>query len=181
MFLELIAIIAAGFGLAGVALTLDFIARKRLPKWIFPASAGAGMLLMAIWLEYSWLDRTAGSFPEGVEVASTNEVRSWYRPWTWVVPLTTRLVAIDRRFDRHHADMPGHVLSQVILAGRWEPTRQFSAVFDCDGRRRADMVDGVGFGDGGRLDNARWVRLSADDPVLRTACGQVPSAPPQED
>jgi len=170
MFLELIAIVAAGFGLAGIVLSLNLLARKRLPKWIIPASAGAGMLLMAIWLEYSWLDRTAGSFPEGVEVASTNEVRSWYRPWTWVVPLTTRLVAIDRRFNREHADMPGQVLAQVLLAGRWEPTRQFSAVFDCERHRRADLVGDVVLNEDGSLENAGWIRLSADDPLLRLAC-----------
>lgn len=170
MFLELIAIIAAGFGLAGIALTLNFILGRRLPKWIFPASAGAGMLLMAIWLEYSWLERTAGSFPEGVEVASTNEVRSWYRPWTWAVPLTTRLVAIDRRFNRAHAGMPGHVMAQVLLAGRWEPTRQFSAVFDCTGHRRTDLLGDVVLNDDGSLGNARWVRLPVDDPLLQMAC-----------
>jgi len=170
MFLELIAIIAAGFGLAGVALTLNFIVGKRLPKWIFPVAAGGGMLLMAVWLEYSWLDRTSGSFPEGVEVASTNQVRSWYRPWTYVVPLTTRLVATDRRFNREHADMPGQVMAQVLLAGRWEPTRQLSAVFDCTGHRRADLVGDVVLDEDGSLDNARWVRLASDDPLLRMAC-----------
>ena len=170
MLLELIAIIAAGFGLAGIALSINFVVGKRLPKWIFPAAAGAGMLLMATWLEYSWFERTAGTFPEGVEVTSTNEIRSWYRPWTYVVPLTTRLIAVDRRFNRRHADMPGHVLSHVILAGRWEPTRQFGAVFDCNGHRRADLLDGVEFDDAGTLHNARWVRLESDDPLLRAAC-----------
>lgn len=170
MFLELIAIVAGGFGLAGIALSLNLLLRKRLPKWIIPASAGAGMLLMAIWLEYSWLDRTSGSFPQGVEVASSNQIRSWYRPWTYVVPLTTRLVAIDRRFNREHAHMPGHVMAQVLLAGRWEPTRQFSAVFDCQNHRRADLVGDALLNDDGSLENLRWVRLSTDDPLLRMAC-----------
>lgn len=170
MFLELIAIIAAGFGLAGIALAFNFAAGRGLPKWIFPASAGAGMLLMAVWLEYSWLERTTESFPEGVEVASTNQIRSWYRPWTYAVPLTTRLVAIDTRFTRRHEQAPGHVLGQVLLAGRWEPTRQFSAVFDCQGHRRADLLEGAVLGDGGEVANARWVRLEADDAAMRVAC-----------
>lgn len=170
MFLELIAIIAAGFGLAGVALTANFIAGRRLPKWIFPASTGAGMLLMAVWLEYSWLERTVESFPEGVEVASTNQLRSWYRPWTYVVPLTTRLVAIDTRFNRRHEEAPGRVLGQVVLAGRWEPTRQFSAVFDCHGHRRADLLGDAVLGEGGVIENARWVQLQEDDAAMRVAC-----------
>lgn len=170
MLLEFIATIAAGFGLAGLALTLDIALRRRLPQWIVPAAAGAGMLLMTIWLEYSWFERTSGTFPDGVEVASTHQVRSWYRPWTYVVPLTNRLIAVDRRFDRRHADAPGQVLTRVILAGRWEPTRQFGVVYDCNGDRRADLLDGVEFAGDGTLPNARWTRLSPDDRVLRTAC-----------
>src|SRR3546814_14487400 len=125
MLLELIAIIAAGFGLAGIALSLNIALRRRLPQWIVPAAAGAGMLLMAVWLEYSWLERTTTAFPDGVEVASTNQVRSWYRPWTYAVPLTNRLIAVDHRFDRRHAGVPDRVLTRVILAGRWEPLRQY--------------------------------------------------------
>ncbi|MBJ6979111.1 hypothetical protein [Luteimonas sp. MC1895] len=171
MLLEFIAIIAAGFGLAGIALSVNIATRRRLPQWIVPAAAGAGMLLMAIWLEYSWLERTTGTFPESVQVASTNQVRSWYRPWTYVVPLTNRLIAVDHRFDRHHADAPGQVLTRVILAGRWEPMRQYGVVFDCTAHRRADLLDQVELGTDGGLENANWLQLSADDPVLRNACG----------
>lgn len=170
MLLELIAIVAAGFALAGIALTLNFLVGKRLPGWVFPAAAGAGMLAMAIWLEYSWLDRATMHMPDAVEVASTNEVRVWYRPWTFVVPQSSRLIAIDHRFDRRNPDWPDQVLTQVLLMGRWEPSRQFGAVFDCAGHRRADLVDQVVFAEDGSLENARWFQLDAEDPVLRAAC-----------
>lgn len=176
MLLEFIAIIAAGFGLSGIALSINIALRRRLPQWIVPAAAGAGMLLMAVWFEYSWLDRTTGTFPDGVEVASTNQVRSWYRPWTYVVPLTNRLIAVDHRFDRRHADAPGQVLTRVILAARWEPMRQYGVVFDCNLDRRADLLDKVELDDGGQLKNANWVQLSADDPVMQVACGSQPHA-----
>src|SRR3546814_15972817 len=100
---------------------LNIALRRRLPQWIVPAAAGAGMLLMAVWLEYSWLERTTTAFPDGVEVASTNQVRSWYRPWTYAVPLTNRLIAVDHCFDRRHAGVPDRVLTRVRPAGRWEP------------------------------------------------------------
>ncbi|MDH7454177.1 hypothetical protein QF205_14015 [Luteimonas composti] len=171
MLLEFIAIIAAGFGLAGLALSLNIALRRRLPQWIVPASAGAGMLLMAIWLEYSWFERTTSTFPDGVEVASTNQARSWYRPWTYVVPLTNRLIAVDHRADRRHPDRPDQVLTRVILAGRWEPTRQFGVVYDCRARRRADLLDEVELDGSGELKNADWLQLPADDRVMRAACG----------
>jgi hypothetical protein len=170
MLLELLAIVAAGFGLGGLFLALNHLVRKRLPGWTIPAAAGAGMLAMAVWLEYSWLDRVTATFPEQVEVASTNQVRSWYRPWTYVVPQTSRLIAIDHRFDRRNQARPDQVLTQVILVGRWEPSRQFGAVFDCQGRRRADLVDEVVFDEDGSPRNARWIELAEDDNLLRAAC-----------
>lgn len=172
MLLELIAIVAAGFGLGGMVLALNFLVRKRLPAWLVPAAAGAGMLAMAVWLEYSWLDRVTSTFPDQVEVASTNEVRVWYRPWTYVVPQTSRLIAIDHRFDRRNAAMPDQVLTQVLLMGRWEPSRQFGAVFDCRGRRRADLIDDVVFEADGSPRNARWIALPQGDSLLEAACGR---------
>lgn len=171
MLLEFIAIIAGGFGLAGLVMTLNFLVGKRLPGWAVPAAAGAGMLAMAIWLEYSWFERVTSSYPEGVEVASTNQTRSWYRPWTFVVPLTNRLIAIDHRASRRNPSHPDMVLTQVVLAGRWEPTRQFGAMFDCTGHRRADLLDQVVFEEDGTLRNASWHALDPADPMLRTACG----------
>ena len=172
MLLELVAIVAAGFGLAGLVLVFNILMRKRLPGWAIPAAAGAGMLAMAVWLEYSWLDRVTATFPDQVEVASTNELRVWYRPWTYVVPQTSRLIAIDHRFDRRNAALPDQVLTQVLLVARWEPSRQFGAVFDCGGRRRADLVDEVVFDESGSPRNARWIALADDDSLLRAACAR---------
>ena len=170
MLREFIAIIAAGFGLAGVTLMLNVLVGKRLPGWVMPAAAGLGMLGMAVWLEYSWLDRVTANYPAEIEVASTNEVRAWYRPWTYVVPQVNRLIAIDHRFDRRNPAHPDQVLTQVLLVGRWEPSRQFGVVFDCARQRRADLVDQVRFAEDGSLANAQWRTLRADDPVLAAAC-----------
>ena len=109
--------------------------------------------------------------PDGVEVASTNQARSWYRPWTYVVPLTNRLIAVDHRADRRHPERPDQVLTRVILAGRWEPTRQFGVVYDCRAHRRADLLDQVELDGSGELKNADWLQLPADDRVMRAACG----------
>lgn len=171
MLLEFVAIIAAGFALAGVALTLNILLRRRLPKWIVPASAGAGMLAMAIWLEYSWLERATANLPQEIEVVSTNRLRAWYRPWTYVVPQVNRLIAVDHRFERRNDALPGQVLTRVLLLGRWEPSRQFGTVLDCTAGRRADLTDQVEFTDSGSLADARWIDLPPDDPLLRAICG----------
>lgn len=170
MLFDLIAAVAAGFCLAGLALSLRWLLRGRAPVWLVPAAAGLGMLSYALWSEYSWLQRAEASLPAGVVVASSHEIRAWYRPWTLIWPQADRLIAVDRRSERRNEALPGYVLSSVILMGRWEPTRQVGVMFDCAGARRADLVDGVRFDDSGAPLGARWIQLDREDPVLRRAC-----------
>jgi hypothetical protein len=170
MFFELIATAASGFCLAGLVMALRWMLRGRLPGWWVPAAAGIGMLSYAVWSEYTWLERASATLPPSVEVVSTNEVQVWYRPWTLAAPQVNRLIAIDRAELKSNPAQPGKVLAGVILMGRWEPTRRIGAMFDCIEHRRADLVDGVRFGDDGELLDARWLALTADDPVLTAAC-----------
>ena len=51
------------------------------------------MVLMVIYLEYSWAGRFEAGLPKDVTVVSRNEHQVWYRPWTFAVPLTTRIIA----------------------------------------------------------------------------------------
>ncbi|SDE13891.1 hypothetical protein [Aquimonas voraii] len=170
MLFELIAVIASGFCLAGLALTLRWLLRGRLPTWLVPAAAGLGMLSYSVWSEYSWLERARSTLPVTAEVVSTNEVRAWYRPWTYVVPQVNRLIAIDRAELKRNPAQPGKVLAGVLLMGRWEPTRKIGVMFDCVEAKRADLLDGVQFDDSGALQGAHWIDLAAGDPLLAVAC-----------
>lgn len=170
MLFDLIAAFSAGFLLAGLALGLKFLLRGRAPAWLVPVAAGLGMLSYAIWSEYSWFERARATLPDGVVVASSNEVQAWYRPWTYLVPQVDRFIAVDHRMSRRNEALPGHVLTAVVLMGRWEPSRQFGVVYDCPAGRRADLDDGVVFSDEGALEGARWITLDPQDPVLREAC-----------
>ena len=66
MFVELIATIFAGIACAGIAMLLNRLTGRRLPKWIIPIAAGAGMLGMTVSNEYTWYSRTAETLPEGL-------------------------------------------------------------------------------------------------------------------
>ena len=54
MFLELLAVIIAGFAGAGVMMLVAKLAGNRLPRWLVPVAAGAAMLGTTISSEYSW-------------------------------------------------------------------------------------------------------------------------------
>lgn len=171
MLLEFIAAIALGLGAAGLIMGLNLVTGKRLPGWLMPATAGLAMIAFMIYMEYSWSDRTQAGFPDGVVVTAKSSDSMWYRPWTFLRPLTLRMVAVDTRRNRTHAEAPDQVMTSVLLLGRWMPTRAIPVVFDCAGQRRADLHAGVELADDGQLIGADWRRLQADDPALRAACG----------
>lgn len=168
MFIDLVATISAGFALAGVALILRSLTRKRLPGWIVPAAAGLGMLSFAIWNEYTWYPRTVAALPEGVVVARAQENSAPWRPWTYVRPLVTRFSAVDTRLNRTNPDSPGQVLTTVLLIGRWQPSASVPVIFDCEGARRA------AFSSDAPLDaEPDWEELPPTDESLRAACGPI--------
>lgn len=174
MFFELIGTI-----LAGVAMALLFwavnrtVLKGRLPSWLMPVSAGLAMLIAAVSLEYGWYDRTARAMPNGFVVAETVEETAIYRPWTYAVPYTTRYIAVDQASLRTHPEQPNQRILDLWFYGRWSRPAKVPMLFDCGENKRADLVDGVEFGDNGEVLGAEWVTVSASDPVLRTACAEV--------
>lgn len=173
MLLDLIATAAAAFAAAGVLLFVVRVLRIRLPKWIIPVAAGGAMLGYAIWAEYSWYPRVVAALPQTVVVASASEESAWWRPWTYLVPLTSRFIAVDAGGAKTHPAAPDQRLVEVLLIARWQGTVRVPVLYDCAGARRADLIDGAQFAGDGTVADAEWRDLPADDPVLAAACAEV--------
>ena len=173
MLLEFIAAIALGLAVGGLALAARWASGKRLPSFMVPASAGLSMIAMMVYLEYSWADRTVERLPEGVVITAQSTDRMWYRPWTYLTPVTFRLVAVDTRRSRLNADQPNQVMTTVMLLGRWMPIREIPVVYACDRRQRADLSSEVTFAPDGSLVGASWRDLAQDDRALEAACAKI--------
>ncbi|WP_299693751.1 hypothetical protein [uncultured Tateyamaria sp.] len=170
MFVELIATLFAGIGCAGIVMLLNIALARRLPKWLMPVAAGAGMIGMTISNEYTWFGRTADRLPEGVEIALTVDEQSWLRPWTQAVPYTKRFVAVDVAGQRRNAAQPDQRLVDVYFFGRWSPVNLTPMLLDCAGARSAVLIDGAAFADDGSVADADWQAMPAGDPILKTVC-----------
>lgn len=170
MTIELLAVLVAAVAGGGVGLILRRLSGGRLPRWIVPALAAAGLLGMAVYSEYSWYPRLRAGLPEGVVVAQTVESRAPWRPWALVWPLTEGAILVDTRRTLHHPARPDLVITQVWRFARWQGAREIMVAFDCTGARRVDVTEGVRFSDAGELSGGAWVPLAPDDPVLRAAC-----------
>jgi hypothetical protein len=173
MIFELIGGFMVALGAGGLAHLAQSLARGRLPGWIVPAAAGAGLLGYAVYMEYSWAGRTIAQLPAESTLVSRNATTAWFRPWTYVWPLTNRMTVVDHRFDRHNPAFPDLVITRVVLLGRWEPGRPVPVVIDCAAGRRADLRDTVVFGEDGAIEGADWLRLAPEDPLLGALCART--------
>lgn len=170
MLFELIAAVVTGVALAGLAMALRWLSRGYFAKWIVPVFAGLGMLGYSVWSEYSWFERTNIAMP-GIAVAWKNEDRAFWRPWSYVEPVTTRFTALDMRNAKRHPQQSGLVMVDVLLVARWQPISAVKVVYDCTGFRRADMLDqNVSIAADGALVGAEWKAVPADDAALKIAC-----------
>lgn len=170
MFIELIATIFAGIACAGVMLLLNRTVGRRLPKWLVPVAAGAGMLVMIISNEYTWFSRTVEQLPDGIDVAMTVEEQSWLRPWTQLWPYTKRFVAVDTGTARTNENLPDQKIADLYFFGRWSPVNQTPMLFDCAVAQSALLIDGATFAQDGSITDADWQTMPADDPILKMVC-----------
>lgn len=173
MIIDFVGALATGFGLMGLVLVINrLLLRGRLGRWIYPATVALGMVGYTVWAEYTWPRRTIEAQPQLV-LASQNGEAVIYRPWTYLWPQVTRMIAVNRAETMTNPAFPGLVMTQVVLIGRWQPMRGVRVVYDCAGAARADLTEGVSLDAEGALVGASWQALPADDPVLATACGLV--------
>lgn len=168
MIFELLATFAAAFGAAGLVLVLNRVLGGRLPRWAMPVAAGAAMLAYAIWSEYSWDARTALGMPEGLTVVETVEEGIFYKPWTYLVPQVTRLVAADLGTMRTNPNAPTIRLVDLYFFARWKPPAKIPQLIDCENGARADVTDAA-LEDPSKAD---WVSLETARNVSEVICSQ---------
>lgn len=131
MFLELIATFFAGFGAAGLVLVVNMLTGGRLPKWAMPVAAGAAMIVLTISNEYTWYGRTVSDLPEGLVAVDTVSRSDWYRPWSFVAPITYRLIAVAPDTARTRDAQPDVKLVDVFMFERWQAGLAAQQLVDC--------------------------------------------------
>lgn len=170
MYVDIITIIAAGFAAAGVALILNRLTGRRLPRWVIPAAAGAGMIAMSLTNEYRWYPRTLTLLPEGYEVISTVDYSAPFSPWTYLVPYVNRFAAVNVAGAQSNANVPDMRLTNVVFFERWQPVQFRTALFDCAQGRTALLEDDAAFNDDGTVSVSRWDQTGLDDPATSAVC-----------
>ncbi|MEN6671269.1 hypothetical protein AAJP47_12930 [Psychrobacter sp. B38] len=177
MLYEFIATIAAGFGLAGIALIITHLSKlagKKAPKWLIPLFAAIGIFGFQIQQEYSWFDQQVTQLPEGVQVVKKIEESTWFRPWTYVKPQILRFIAADIGNATVQVDNPDVYLVNLYLFERRRNVQKVPQVINCNAPARADYVlpakDSTLTIDEHVKQTTAWRALATDDPLFTSIC-----------
>ena len=162
--------IVGGISLALVLLAVAKLFRLGLPTWIYPASAGIGMILLTVYIEYSWYPRNVEQLPDTLEVVETFEERAPWQPWTYLVPRVDRFTVVDHGSVQRNPDAPDVVLVDVILLQRLSPVFVTTMFIDCAQGRRHIFSEEIELGGDGLPVDGDWTALDADDPLLVLTC-----------
>jgi hypothetical protein len=170
MLIDLMVLVAAAFCGGGVALIARHLSRWRLPKWIVPVAAGAAMLTATVAREYSWYGEQLAALGDQVTVVSAPAERVFYRPWTFVVPLTSRFIAVDGKQEVQSETVPGLKVAMVVVEQRWARKQAFQVAVDCTAGRRAELLEGAEIAPDGSLSGTTWLDVGLADPLVAAAC-----------
>lgn len=168
MFWTFVATVFCGLGAAGIALSIRAITRKKAPKWIIPAFAGAGMLGYLIYMEYTWFDLKQTQLPEEAVVVSTEEYGAPWRPWAYVVPQVAAFTVLDTKSLVR--DNPEQNIVRFSLY-RFEQSytdavSQKMYLLNCDTQELVPLKGEKS------LDTSAMRKLSEDDQLLELACSR---------
>ncbi len=170
MLIDILAAITAGAGIAGIVLALRWLSRSRLPRWTIPAALGAGIITFSVWSEYSWYPRVTGALPKEVVIVAAPQDPSPLRPWTYLFPLSTRFLALDRTSMKTSEVNPAIRLADLMVVQRWVSTKRIPLGFDCASGRHADLIGGATLAPDGTLTGGAWVTPGPDDAMQAAAC-----------
>lgn len=162
MSTQILGVVAVAILAAAVTYAGGHLARRLDWPWsraVMPFTIAAAMIGFTIWNDYAWYPRLQSQLPDTVEVLGTGTGLQAMRPWSFLVPVTTRFTAIDRAgLTRRGQTATGNVL----LVERGQMTRLVRMEFDCAaGRQRLVAADGRG---------PDWGRADEDDPAFQVAC-----------
>ncbi|WP_458525556.1 hypothetical protein [Onishia taeanensis] len=168
MMWHLIAAVFAGLGAAGIALLLRTLSGKRLPRWIVPVFGGLGMLGYQIHAEYTWFEHKQQQLPASARVVASERSEVFWRPWTYLFPMTTAFQVIDR--ENLIGRQAGDDRLVEFIRYRFEKqaidrvtTRPY--LMNCTTREQLPLDDTTGEPALGELK-----RLGSDDPAYRAVC-----------
>ncbi|MBK6868232.1 MAG: hypothetical protein IPG98_10015 [Burkholderiales bacterium] len=152
--------------LGGAAFGLRKLTRGKVPKWLIPASAAAGMFGYLAYYDYSWHAFKLSQLPAGTTVIAEKRETSFLKPWRYVYPAVSAFTILDGKFSSRLQDH--QVLVEYIeYTFRADPIEGLDTqafVLNCN------TLERVPFDPGKHQISGAVEKIEAHDAIYRKAC-----------
>lgn len=139
MLWEIIATASAGIGAAGIALLVRMLF-KQSPKWLVSVSAGMGVLLFAVYNEYTWADYTQSRLPKGSVVVAEIPHTAFYKPWSYIKPQILQFVVADKTGVQSLDNQPHIKQVPLYFFERRMKAHQLTILVNCQTQQQTSRI-----------------------------------------
>ncbi len=163
---HLLAVFISGLSLGGIAYLLRSLSRQRLPKWLIPAFAGAGMLGYLAYYDYTWYDFKRSQLPAGAIIFDTAHHSNFFKPWSYASPAINAFSVADGNF-RVEEQAGAHLVEYLAYEFSKDPVERMRTrlhVLNCSSLERVSIDPEH------PQAKAELSRISNADPVFVAAC-----------
>ncbi|WOP15134.1 hypothetical protein [Ottowia sp. SB7-C50] len=166
MIWHLLAVFIMGLCMGALAYALRRLTRQKLPKWLIPVFAAAGMLGYLAYYDYHWYEFKQTQLPKGSTVVQEHRKTSFFRPWSYAYPSVSAFTVLDGQFSIRPQD--GQRLVEYFeYTFRQDPIEGLDTqafVLNCQTLERVPFDRQQGKVSG------PVQKISADHPVFQKAC-----------
>lgn len=158
MLWEIIATASAGIGAAGIALVIRFLFKKS-PKWLVSVFAGMGVLLFAIYSEYSWASYTQSRLPQGSVVVAEIPHTAFYKPWSYIKPQILQFVVADKTGVQSLDNQPHIKQVPLYFFERRMKAHQLTILVNCQSQEQTSQIN-----------SNDWSKLTYTQNIIKAVC-----------
>lgn len=166
MVWNLVAVLVMGVGLGGLAFAARKFTGNKLPKWLIPACAAAGMLGYLAYYDYGWYEFKLSQLPQDTIVIAEKRQTSLLKPWSYLYAPVNSFVVLDGKHKDIKQDQQWLVeyLEYSFDKDPIERLQTQAFVLNCS------TLERVPFDQKKRTLAGKVEKITQHDPIYKIAC-----------
>ena len=128
MIWHLFAVLIMAVCMGGAAFGLRRLTRGKVPKWMIPVAAAAGMMGYLAYYDYSWYAFKLSQLPPGTTVIAEKRDQSFLKPWRYAYPAVSAFTILDGKFSSKLQDHQVLVDVEAMVAAERAEKREAADV-----------------------------------------------------
>lgn len=174
MIWNLLGVFIIGLCSGAFAYMLYRLSKGRLPKWIIPLGAAAGMFIYLAYYDYQWFDFKKSQLPADSFIYGEQRQQDFFKPWSYIAPAVSQFSVFDGQIKEQNHEGARIVEYQEYRFFK-DPTERmqvYQHVLNCRQQERVVIgpIRTTGLGSGSASKQPQTQALNTDDPMLAKLC-----------